>query len=266
MRYATNSGRLVAYEYAISGQSDPRRITNGITSNEWTAFAKDFTEYVWGAGLQNLISLKDESCIAGPEYIALTSELFSECPHLSLPSNQKAVSSRPDGLSMPRVLPHTRRWRMRMSHRSNNDRGDSRSQTLCPEQWRGCIRSQRDFPRIYRSIVDGSRAGSFVDSLSLGGWGVVLLSVVSDSFYSSFINSPTYKEILFPFWRCSSGRIICTCLNTNSVIPIWDDYLVMLFIPTFINHPVQLINSIPPWSRREGSCISEPIISIVLII
>jgi hypothetical protein len=70
MWYATNSGNLVSYEYAISALSDPRRIVNRITSNKWSAFAKDFTECVLGAGLQNLISLKDKSCIAGLEYVA----------------------------------------------------------------------------------------------------------------------------------------------------------------------------------------------------
>jgi hypothetical protein len=70
MWYSTQSGDLVSYEYAISAASDPRRVVNSITSKKWSDFATDFAEYVWGAGLQDLISLKDKSCMAGLEYVA----------------------------------------------------------------------------------------------------------------------------------------------------------------------------------------------------
>jgi len=68
--YSARNGNIVPYEYAISIPDDARRAVNKISSKKWSAFTTDFAEYLWRAGLQDLVSLKDKSCISGLEYVA----------------------------------------------------------------------------------------------------------------------------------------------------------------------------------------------------
>lgn len=71
MWYCAGNNELIPYEYAIASESlSQQRAAVRISSEKLSAFAKEFSALVWEGGLQNLISLKDKSCLAGAEYVA----------------------------------------------------------------------------------------------------------------------------------------------------------------------------------------------------
>jgi len=70
MWMASSTGRLVAYEYGTlgNGSPQPRKIKN-ISQETWDAFAQDFCGYINVVGIEDIISLKDKSCVTGGEYV-----------------------------------------------------------------------------------------------------------------------------------------------------------------------------------------------------
>ncbi|TDL13186.1 hypothetical protein BD410DRAFT_847229 [Rickenella mellea] len=71
MWFSADKDTLIPYEYAFTAKSScQRRVVNRASTEKLSAFAKDFSAIVWQAGLENLISLKDKSCLAGAEYVA----------------------------------------------------------------------------------------------------------------------------------------------------------------------------------------------------
>lgn len=70
MWMVSSTSGLVAYEYGALGDGSPQPQKIGEISREtWNAFVQAFCGYVHGAGIQDLISLKDKSCVAGGEYV-----------------------------------------------------------------------------------------------------------------------------------------------------------------------------------------------------
>lgn len=70
MWMASSTGKLIPYEYGIleDGSSHHGKIKD-ISHETWEAFTQDFFAYVQATSLQDIISLKDKSCITGGEYV-----------------------------------------------------------------------------------------------------------------------------------------------------------------------------------------------------
>jgi len=81
MWYSAEVEKLVPYEYAIDLTPQPNRAASKVPTSKLDTFAKDFSAYVWGAGLQNLVSLKDKSCVAGFEYVAPEFQALFKVPN-----------------------------------------------------------------------------------------------------------------------------------------------------------------------------------------
>jgi len=82
MWMASSTGGLVAYEYGTpkDGSTQPREITD-ISQETWDAFARDFCAHVYAAGLQDIVSLKDKSCVIGGEYVIPHLRALFRIPH-----------------------------------------------------------------------------------------------------------------------------------------------------------------------------------------
>lgn len=80
MWMASSTGGLVAYEYgALQNGSEPRKIMD-ISQKSWDAFAQDFCAQVQAAGLQDIVSLKDKSCMSGGEYVVPSKRVLFRVP------------------------------------------------------------------------------------------------------------------------------------------------------------------------------------------
>lgn len=67
---ATSNGSLIAYEYGLRGcAKSPQRTVANISPETWDILAQDFSAYVHSAGIADIVSLKDKSCINGGEYV-----------------------------------------------------------------------------------------------------------------------------------------------------------------------------------------------------
>ncbi|CAG9954309.1 unnamed protein product [Clonostachys rosea f. rosea IK726] len=67
---ASSDGALIAYEYGLQDRESARkRIATDISSEKWISFAQNFSTYVHSAGIADIVSLKDKSCVTGGEYV-----------------------------------------------------------------------------------------------------------------------------------------------------------------------------------------------------
>lgn len=82
LMWMTSTDGLVAYEYGIleHGPSQHRNITD-VSQETWYAFAKDFCAYVQATGLQDIVSLKDKSCMTGGEYVVPSMRALFRIPY-----------------------------------------------------------------------------------------------------------------------------------------------------------------------------------------
>lgn len=80
MWMASSTGGLVAYEYgAMQNGSEPRKIMD-ISQKSWDAFAQNFCAHVQATGLQDIVSLKDKSCMSGGEYVVPSKRVLFRVP------------------------------------------------------------------------------------------------------------------------------------------------------------------------------------------
>ncbi|TAQ84023.1 hypothetical protein B7494_g7657 [Chlorociboria aeruginascens] len=81
MWMASSTGGLVAYEYGVleNGSPQPRNIMD-ISQETWDAFARDFCAHVQTTGLQDIVSLKDKSCMSGGEYVVPSERALFRVP------------------------------------------------------------------------------------------------------------------------------------------------------------------------------------------
>lgn len=80
MWYASQKGIITPYEYATRSKSSTLRVMDRVPLLKLKSFAKEFSSYVWAAGLQHLVSLKDKSCPSGLEFIAYESRALFRIP------------------------------------------------------------------------------------------------------------------------------------------------------------------------------------------
>ncbi|KAF4996596.1 hypothetical protein FDECE_12365 [Fusarium decemcellulare] len=68
--WMVSNGSLVAYEYGFRGWGkSPERAVAGISPKTWDSVSHEFSTYVHSAGIADIVSLKDKSCINGGEYV-----------------------------------------------------------------------------------------------------------------------------------------------------------------------------------------------------
>lgn len=80
MWMASSTGGLVAYEYgALEKRSERRKIID-MSQESWDAFAQKFCAHVQATGLQDIVSLKDKSCMSGGEYVVPSKRVLFRLP------------------------------------------------------------------------------------------------------------------------------------------------------------------------------------------
>ncbi|KAK3337701.1 hypothetical protein B0T19DRAFT_397299 [Cercophora scortea] len=79
---ASPNGSLVAYEYGLrqSANASQQSTTASISSERWNSFAQEFSACVHRAGIADLVSLKDKSCINGGEYVVPSMRVLFRIP------------------------------------------------------------------------------------------------------------------------------------------------------------------------------------------
>jgi hypothetical protein len=75
--WMASHGSLIAYEYGL--QAEQPKVA-GISSETWKSFSHEFSVYVHSAGIADIVSLKDKSCINGGEYVAPTMRTLFRVP------------------------------------------------------------------------------------------------------------------------------------------------------------------------------------------
>jgi len=81
MWMVSSTGGLIAYEYgALENGSSQRRKIMDISEETWNAFAQNFCAHVKATGLQDIISLKDKSCMSGGEYVVPSKRALFRVP------------------------------------------------------------------------------------------------------------------------------------------------------------------------------------------
>lgn len=75
------NGGLTAYEYGLDGsRTSPKRSMAAISPETWDSFGREFSAYVHSAGIADLVSLKDRSCINGGEYVVPSMRVLFRVP------------------------------------------------------------------------------------------------------------------------------------------------------------------------------------------
>ncbi|KAL7620889.1 hypothetical protein AAE478_008199 [Parahypoxylon ruwenzoriense] len=78
---ASSNGSLIAYEYGLQRWAkSPERTMVNISSQTWDSFAQEFSTYVHSAGVADIVSLKDKSCISGGEYVVPSMRVLFRVP------------------------------------------------------------------------------------------------------------------------------------------------------------------------------------------
>jgi hypothetical protein len=81
MWMASSTSGLVAYEYgALNNESSQPRKIMDISYEIWDAFAQEFCAHVQATGLQDIVSLKDKSCMSGGEYVVPSKRVLFRVP------------------------------------------------------------------------------------------------------------------------------------------------------------------------------------------
>jgi hypothetical protein len=80
--WSTKDRQMVPYEYAVRMNSKypTRRVVDTVPWEKLQAFANEFSNYVCDSGLQDVVSLKDKSCVTGLEFVAYESRALFKVP------------------------------------------------------------------------------------------------------------------------------------------------------------------------------------------
>lgn len=77
----SSNGSLIAYEYGLRGfAKSPEGTSTEISSETWNSFTQEFAAYVHSAGIADIVSLKDKSCINGGEYVVPNMRVLFRVP------------------------------------------------------------------------------------------------------------------------------------------------------------------------------------------
>ncbi|KAJ8125627.1 hypothetical protein O1611_g8011 [Lasiodiplodia mahajangana] len=78
---ASSNGTLIAYEYGLrEWAKSPKQAIANISSQTWNSFAQEFAIYVHSAGVADIVSLKDKSCVNGGEYVVSDMRVLFRVP------------------------------------------------------------------------------------------------------------------------------------------------------------------------------------------
>lgn len=82
MWYFTKDRKMVPYEYTVRMNSKypTGRVADTVPCEKLQAFASEFSNYVCENGLQDVVSLKDKSCVMGLEFVAYESRALFKVP------------------------------------------------------------------------------------------------------------------------------------------------------------------------------------------
>lgn len=80
MWMASSTGRLIAYEYGALEKRPERQKIREISQESWEAFGQNFCAHIQATGLQDIVSLKDKSCMSGGEYVVPSKRVLFRLP------------------------------------------------------------------------------------------------------------------------------------------------------------------------------------------
>lgn len=78
---ASSNDSLIAYEYGLRRWAkSPGRTMADIPTKTWDSLSQGFSAYVHSAGIADIVSLKDKSCINGGEYVVPSTRVLFRVP------------------------------------------------------------------------------------------------------------------------------------------------------------------------------------------
>lgn len=78
---SSGSGTLVSYEYGLlEATASAKRAIDNLLSAKWDSFAQEFNTHIHSAGIADIVSLKDRTCIIGGEYVVPSMRVLFRVP------------------------------------------------------------------------------------------------------------------------------------------------------------------------------------------